>query len=171
MTNNSKILYNIVYCRTNAYCFDLPCVALFCVKICKIIRIASHQNISKSGGRPLSHSLVFLVYGCPNCHGCISWLWGGIWNIVLDTGFSTAMRGQSAFKNRIKNSLPSNPFLYLSSLSTPFCGYSLHAPALLKYVHVGNAMIISHDIFNNSSAFTCICHYGCPPEQSCTSQL
>jgi len=96
----------------------------------------------------------------------------------------------------MKKSLAAKPFLYLSSFKTP-PAYSHLAPALVRYVQGGCAIIMSHlpstqcktpsfvlnlkpyqsspgiaclDGLSTFKTSPCMCHSGCPPEHSKISQ-
>ncbi len=134
--------------------------------------LGSTHSVGNKGGKPLSHKHVLFFHGSPNIYGSITWEYLGSPKHFSILGFSTAILPQSAFKNLRKKSAAIFPFSYRStSFIPPFELNSLTAPAAVKYVHGGNAIIISHCIFSNSSASTCKCHSGCPPEHGSISQL
>ena len=109
--------------------------------------------VALSGRIPLSQIQVVFSYGCPNCHGWII-CDGLIGNpyflsrsgnhfrmylpLMIPTGFSIAIRSQSALTICIKNLIAA-----CCRPSDRFAAKCL-APLAAKCVHGGKAMIMSH---------------------------
>ena len=114
--------------------------------------LPSTISVGWRGGRPFSHRQVAFVSPWPNCHGCMIWSGFRYCVLIMPTGFSMAILGQSQFANFIKNSIAAccRPSRRFSS--------KYLAPLTARCVHGGNASTISHLIFRSSIASTWICH-------------
>lgn len=128
--------------------------------------------VGDSGGRFLSHSRVLLLKRCPWWCGCIVCVWGGRFIIFSGVGFSIAICFMGASRSCMKKSFACIALWYRSCDNVFFLGYIHLAPALLRYVHGGCAIIKSQCCeYAVSNASCCICHCGWPPLGSCISQL
>lgn len=70
--------------------------------------IGSTMFVGFNGGNPFNHTPVFFFSGSPKKYG--SMYWSGFRHLldIMHTGFSIAMRSQSAFANRMKNATASS---------------------------------------------------------------
>lgn len=105
---------------------------------------------------------------------------------IIPTGFSTAIRSQSANAKCMKKTIASYRLLYRRLAALPYFPMSNHElPVTVRYVHGGCAISKSHlptscstpsmviitPPFRAASASPSICHSGCPPDGSIMSQL